>query len=202
MSTVKVIGRWQAKEDRKLRALVEQYGERWTYISSLMEGRCASQCRERWVSQLQPGINSRRLNAQEKELVLELQRKHGNKWKFIASHLPGRTSNLVKNFYHGYQRVLSRAYFSSDATTMPTEEEEQEEESFIDVEGFNSEEDGEDDDVILKEIWEGEDGDFIPPDRSVSTKQVHRDRPHCMLKRRRHYGLIQLYRAACELELT
>lgn len=46
-------------------------------------------------------------------MVLDLQARIGNKWAKIATHLPGRTDNDVKNFWSSRQKKLARIKDSS-----------------------------------------------------------------------------------------
>ncbi|GJV90530.1 protein rough sheath 2 [Tanacetum coccineum] len=88
--------RWQPEEDALLRAYVHQYGPKeWNLISHRMSkplDRDPKSCLERWKNYLKPGIKKGSLTPQEQSLVISLQAKYGNKWKKIASEVPGRTA--------------------------------------------------------------------------------------------------------------
>ncbi|KAJ4960534.1 hypothetical protein NE237_020444 [Protea cynaroides] len=99
--------RWQPEEDALLRAYVKQYGPRdWNLVSQRMAkplDRDAKSCLERWKNYLKPGIKKGSLTLEEQSLVISLQAKYGNKWKKIASEVPGRTAKRLGKWWEVFK---------------------------------------------------------------------------------------------------
>nr|XP_043625739.1 transcription factor DUO1 [Erigeron canadensis] len=104
-------GPWKAEEDEVLIKHVKKYGPKdWSSIRSkgLLQ-RTGKSCRLRWVNKLRPNLkNGVKFSADEERVVIELQAEFGNKWARIATYLPGRTDNDVKNFWSSRQKRLAR----------------------------------------------------------------------------------------------
>ncbi|KAG9449576.1 hypothetical protein H6P81_009541 [Aristolochia fimbriata] len=99
--------RWQPEEDALLRAYVKQYGAKeWNLVSQRMGktlDRDAKSCLERWKNYLKPGIKKGSLTEEEQALVISLQAKYGNKWKKIASEVPGRTAKRLGKWWEVFK---------------------------------------------------------------------------------------------------
>ncbi|KAK3019679.1 hypothetical protein RJ639_004154 [Escallonia herrerae] len=123
-------GPWKVEEDEVLINHVKKYGPRdWSSIRSkgLLQ-RTGKSCRLRWVNKLRPNLKKFaplhcfcrhsypllrasvgvKFSAEEERVVIELQGQFGNKWARIATYLPGRTDNDVKNFWSSRQKRLAR----------------------------------------------------------------------------------------------
>ncbi|XP_017226133.1 transcription factor DUO1 [Daucus carota subsp. sativus] len=104
-------GPWKAEEDEVLINHVKKYGPKdWSSIRSKgLLRRTGKSCRLRWVNKLRPDLkNGVKFSAEEERTVIELQAEFGNKWARIATYLPGRTDNDVKNFWSSRQKRLAR----------------------------------------------------------------------------------------------
>ncbi|KAL4582555.1 hypothetical protein LXL04_007107 [Taraxacum kok-saghyz] len=113
--------RWQPEEDALLRAYVNQYGPReWNLISQRMSkplDRDPKSCLERWKNYLKPGIKKGSLTPQEQTLVISLQAKYGNKWKKIASEVPGRTAKRLGKWWEVFKEKQIKQQIQNNKKT-------------------------------------------------------------------------------------
>ena len=105
-----VKGSWMGEEDQMIVKWVEEHGAKdWIALAQLLPGRISKQCRERWHNHLCPSVVKAEWTEQEDNILIEYQRKWGNKWSKIAALLPGRTDHSVKNRWNSsLKRRLER----------------------------------------------------------------------------------------------
>ncbi|CAA6659126.1 unnamed protein product [Spirodela intermedia] len=81
--------------------------------------RCGKSCRLRWINYLRPDLKRGPFSPQEEELIVQLQSIIGNRWSQIASRLPGRTDNEIKNFWNS---TIKKKLKNSTSPAPPTRE--------------------------------------------------------------------------------
>lgn len=109
--------KWTPEEDRKLLKGVSIYGTKnWILVAGMVPPRTAKQCRERYTGQLDPRLNHESWSFREDCTLIGLHQSFGNCWAKIASFIPGRSANCVKNRYKFIMKKnpqLSLAYLRS-----------------------------------------------------------------------------------------
>ncbi|KAG2679657.1 hypothetical protein I3843_11G061100 [Carya illinoinensis] len=95
-------GPWSPAEDLRLITFIQKHGhDNWRALpkqAGLL--RCGKSCRLRWINYLRPDVKRGNFTKEEENTVIKLHKAWGNKWSKIASYLPGRTDNEIKNVWN------------------------------------------------------------------------------------------------------
>ncbi|KAL4581756.1 hypothetical protein LXL04_006284 [Taraxacum kok-saghyz] len=110
-------GPWTPEEDIMLVSYVQQHGPgNWRQVpTNTGLRRCSKSCRLRWTNYLRPGIRRGDFTDDEEKMIIQLQALLGNKWAAIASYLPERTDNDIKNYWNTHlKKKLKKPEMGSD----------------------------------------------------------------------------------------
>ncbi|KAD5508355.1 hypothetical protein R6Q59_031085 [Mikania micrantha] len=109
-------GLWSPEEDEKLIRFITSHGYGcWSEVPEKAGlQRCGKSCRLRWINYLRPDIRRGKFTQDEEKLIINLHNIVGNKWAHIASHLPGRTDNEIKNYWNSWiKKKINRKHSST-----------------------------------------------------------------------------------------
>ncbi|XP_059445704.1 transcription factor MYB106-like [Corylus avellana] len=95
-------GPWTPEEDQKLLDYIDEHGHgSWRALPAKAGlRRCGKSCRLRWTNYLRPDIKRGKFSLQEEQTIIQLHALLGNRWSAIATHLPKRTDNEIKNYWN------------------------------------------------------------------------------------------------------
>ncbi|CAI9754772.1 unnamed protein product [Fraxinus pennsylvanica] len=113
-------GPWTPEEDIILVSYIQEHGPgNWRSVpinTGLL--RCSKSCRLRWTNYLRPGIKRGNFTPHEEGMIIHLQALLGNKWAAIASYLPQRTDNDIKNYWNTHlKKKISKFHSTLDPQT-------------------------------------------------------------------------------------
>ncbi|XP_011086359.1 transcription factor MYB63 [Sesamum indicum] len=110
-------GPWSPAEDLRLTNFIQIHGHsNWRALpkqAGLM--RCGKSCRLRWINYLRPDVKRGNFTPEEEQTIINLHNSIGNKWSKIASYLPGRTDNEIKNVWNTHLKKRALTYKKTTA---------------------------------------------------------------------------------------
>jgi len=114
-------GSWTLDEDQILVSYINKHGHgNWRALpkqAGLL--RCGKSCRLRWTNYLKPDIKRGNFSPEEEDHIIKLNQLIGNRWSTIASHLPGRTDNEIKNVWNTHlKKRLARMKAEAEAESV------------------------------------------------------------------------------------
>ncbi|XP_066932814.1 uncharacterized protein [Clytia hemisphaerica] len=102
-------GKWSQEEDEALMEAVLRLGRKnWKAAKESVPGRTAAQCRERFVSRLDPDINATLFSFEEDELLIELVNQFGiGKWSMMTKYFDRRQDSFL---LRRYKQIMPKKY--------------------------------------------------------------------------------------------
>ncbi|XP_024959629.1 transcription factor MYB58-like [Cynara cardunculus var. scolymus] len=112
-------GPWSPAEDVRLISFIQKHGHpNWRSLpkqAGLL--RCGKSCRLRWINYLRPDVKRGNFTPQEEHSIIRLHATYGNKWSKIASQLPGRTDNEIKNVWNTHLKKRSSLLITTPSSS-------------------------------------------------------------------------------------
>ncbi|KAH9616693.1 hypothetical protein KSS87_019027 [Heliosperma pusillum] len=117
-------GPWTPEEDIILVSYIQEHGPgNWRAVpTNTGLRRCSKSCRLRWTNYLRPGIKRGNFTEQEEKMIIHLQALLGNRWAAIASYLPQRTDNDIKNYWNTHLKKKLKKIEGQNGQTTQSQE--------------------------------------------------------------------------------
>lgn len=110
LRSLRIDSLWTPPEDARLAVLLKSRTDvNWFEISAMIDGRSPAQCRRRWAKLAPEALGAGKWGNREQIAIFRLVCKFGSSWKKVAEHLPRRTQNKIKTFFHLSVRKVKKS---------------------------------------------------------------------------------------------
>jgi hypothetical protein len=107
-------GDWTAEEDAAIEEWVQEKGTKhWVELAANLPNRTPRECRERWEFHFHRDRPSVKWSEFEDAMLIEYQQTLGNRWKLIASELPGRSECAIKSRWNSLMKKRRKQWRDS-----------------------------------------------------------------------------------------
>lgn len=94
------VNSWTPEEDQLLRTAVAVHKpQAWTNVATMVEGRNASQCKQRYENALAPGLKKGYWSKEEDSLLIKAVEELGKNFGAVSKRIPGRSVKQIRERY-------------------------------------------------------------------------------------------------------
>lgn len=116
---------WTLEDDEKLSKLAKDLNYDWRKVTLNFPNRSPAEVEQRWRQRIDPSTKKTSWSKEEDQVLQEMHKKFGGKWKLISNYLPGRLPSSIKNRFYGKiykQPKIEKLDKGNEVASLPDDE--------------------------------------------------------------------------------